>query len=66
MKIEIDDDAVEKLKFFLGIIIGKEIRGNDGCYLYMSGDDFTTFSMCTLEDIYEQLDNYDVNKEDNS
>lgn len=32
----------------------------------MSGNDFTTFSMRTLEDIYEQLDNYDVNKEDNS
>ena len=55
MKIEIDEQGAEELKFFIGMIIGKEIRGKDGCYMYCGGDEFTTFSL-VLEDIYNQLD----------
>jgi hypothetical protein len=55
MKIEIDEQGAEELKFFIGMIIGKEIRGEDGCYMYCGGDEFTTFSL-VLEDIYNQLD----------
>ena len=39
----------------------------DKAYNYIKNNGSKYFlSMGTLEDIYEQLDNYDVNKEDNS
>ena len=55
MKIEIDDNSVEELKLFIGMIIGKEIRGEDGLVANSSGDEFTGFPYL-LEDIYNQLD----------
>ena len=55
MKIEIDDNSVEELKLFIGMIIGKNIRGEDGRVAYYSGDEFTGFPYL-LEDIYDQLD----------
>lgn len=61
MKIEIDDNSVEELKLFIGMIIGKNIRGEDGLIANYSGDEFTGFPFL-LEDIYNQLD--DVNDED--
>ena len=55
MKIEIDDNSVEELKLFIGMIIGKNIRGEDGLVANYSGDEFTSFPFL-LEDIYNQLD----------
>ena len=54
MKIEIDDNSVEELKLFIGMIIGKNIRGEDGLVANYSGDEFTGFPFL-LEDIYDQL-----------
>ena len=54
MKIEIDDNNVEELKLFIGMIIGKDIRGEDGLVANYSGDEFTGFPFL-LEDIYDQL-----------
>ena len=54
MKIEIDDNSVEELKLFIGMIIGKDIRGEDGLVANYSGDEFTGFPFL-LEDIYDQL-----------
>ena len=55
MKIDIDDNSVEELKLFIGMIIGKDIRGEDGLVANYSGDEFTVFPFL-LEDIYDQLD----------
>ena len=55
MKIEIDDNSVEELKLFIGMIIGKDIRREDGLVANYSGDEFTEFPYL-LEDIYNQLD----------
>ena len=55
MKIEIDDNSVEELKLFIGMIIGKDIRREDGLVANYSGDEFTGFPYL-LEDIYDQLD----------
>lgn len=55
MKIEIDDNSVEELKLFIGMIIGKNIRGEDGLVANYCGDEFTSFPFL-LEDIYDQLD----------
>lgn len=54
MKIEIDDNSVDELKLFIGMIIGKDIRGEDGFVANYSGDEFTGFPYL-LEDIYNQL-----------
>lgn len=40
MKIEIDDNNVEELKLFIGMIIGKNIRGEDGLIANYCGDEF--------------------------
>ena len=61
MKIEIDDNSVEELKLFIGMIIGKNIRGEDGFVANYSGDEFTGFPFL-LENIYDQLD--EANDED--
>ena len=55
MKIEIDDNSVEELKLFIGMIIGKNIRGEDGLVANYCGDEFTGFPFL-LENIYDQLD----------
>lgn len=55
MKIEIDDNSVEELKLFIGMIIGKDIRGEDGRVANFCGNEFTDFPYL-LEDIYNQLD----------
>ena len=52
MKIEIDDNNVEELKLFIGMIIGKDIRREDGLVANYSGDEFTGFPYL-LEDIYK-------------
>ena len=54
MKIDIDDNSIEELKLFIGMIIGKDIRGEDGLVANYSGDEFTGFPFL-LEDIYDQL-----------
>ena len=54
MKIDIDDNSIEELKLFIGMIIGKDIRGEDGFVANYSGDEFTGFPFL-LEDIYDQL-----------
>lgn len=54
MKIEIDDNSVDELKLFIGMIIGKDIRGKNGLVANYSGDEFTGFPYL-LEDIYDQL-----------
>ena len=61
MKIEIDDNSVEELKLFIGMIIGKNIRGEDGLVANYCGDEFTGFPFL-LENIYNQLDS--ANDED--
>lgn len=45
MKIEIDDNSVEELKLFIGMIIGKDIRREDGLVANYSGDEFTGFPL---------------------
>ena len=54
MKIDIDDNSIEELKLFIGMIIGKDIRGEDGRVANYCGDEFTGFPFL-LEDIYDQL-----------
>lgn len=54
MKIEIDEQEAEQLKFFIGMLIGKEARDNDGYYAYHGGDEFSYFP-CLLKNIYDQL-----------
>ena len=59
MKIEIDDNSVDELKLFIGMIIGKDIRGEDELGAIYSGVSFV------IEDIERDPFNYlDVTDED--
>lgn len=55
MKIEIDEQEANELKFFIGMLIGKEPRSKDGCCLFYGSDELHSFSYL-LENIYDQLE----------
>ena len=51
MKIEIDDNSVEELKLFIGMIIGKNIRGEDGL-------NYPKTNIDIFESLADKLKNY--------